>query len=233
MHITINDVKVYIVSPGSAHYKARLLTVFERLVTAGFKRVEFFRSLPSTSSALDKETGVTSHIGTDSLSRTILAILERELVGGMRRPFIIVEDDVQVFHACESIDLPENADAVYLGVSKWIYPHKYETLGRGFHIQENGPEHVKDASPILTRILGMTGGHAILFINPEYVRRFIAALTPRLPFSTPHDLVFATLQPEFNVFALKKPLFYQDSALGGQEAVTRLVYDGVRYITAD
>ena len=233
MNVAIKDVKVYIVSPGTRHYTKRLLTVFERLVAMGFKRVEFFRALPSLSDAVDKETGVTSHVGTDSLSRTILAILERELVGGMRRPFIIVEDDVGVFHNSESIELPENADACYLGVSKWIYPHKYETLGRGFHIQENGPEHVKDFNDTVTRILGMTGGHAILFINPEYVRRVIAAMTPRLPYSTPHDLVYATLQPEFNVFALKKPLFYQDSALGGQEAVTRLVYNGLRYIAAD
>ena len=229
MLLSIKDIKVYIVSPGTAHYVTRLHTVFERLVSNGFKRVEFFRSVASESELSKKETGVSIHTGTDSLSRTILAILEHELVGGMRNPFIIVEDDVQVFHKYDLIEIPDDADAVYLGVSKWIYPHKYETLGRGFHIQENGPTHVKDATEYTTRILGMTSGHAILFLNPEYVRRFIAAMMPRLPFSTPHDLVYATLQPEFNVFALKKPMFYQDGTLGGQEAVTRLVYDGACY----
>lgn len=233
MRLSIKEVKVYIVSPGTGPYASRLLTVFERLVSAGFKRVEFFRSLPSESSGANKEKGVTNHVGTDSLSRTNLAILERELVGGMQRPFIIVEDDVQLFHDCENVELPDDADALYLGVSKWIYPHAYETLGRGFHIQENGPDRIKDAGEAVTRISGMTGTHAILFINPEYVRRFIARMVARLPYSTPHDLVFTTLQPEFNIFALKKPMFYQDRLLGGQEAVTRLVYDGLRYIASE
>jgi len=234
MHIALKDVKVYVVSPGAGKYLARLLSVFERLVTAGFGRVEFFKSLPSLSDGAAKEIGVSSHTGTDSLARTIMAILTRELVGGIRRPFIIVEDDVGIMTDADSVDVPDDADALYLGVSKWIYPHKYETLGRGFHIQENGPEFVKECgSDSVTRILGMTGGHAIMFINPEYVRQFIAAMTTRLPYSTPHDLVYATLQPKFNVYALKNPMFYQDAALGGQEAVTRLRYNGERYVAAD
>jgi hypothetical protein len=232
MKIAIKDIKVYVVSPGTGAYSARLLTVFERLVATGFKRVEFFRALPSVSDPSSKDPGISNTSATDSLSRTVLAILEHELVGRMRHPFIIVEDDVGIMTDIDHIDVPDNADALYLGVSKWIYPHKYETLGRGFHIQENSPEYVKDCGSV-TRILGMTGGHAILFISPEYVRQFIAAMTARLPYSTPHDLVYATMHAKFNVYALKSPMFYQDAALGGQEAVTRLRYNGERYVAAD
>jgi len=234
MRISLKDVKVYIISPGTGAYSARLLTVFGRLVATGFKRVEFFRALPSASDPSSKDPGISNAAATDSLTRTVLAIAERELIGGMRHPFIIVEDDVGIMTDSDSVDVPDDADALYLGVSKWIYPHKYETLGRGFHIQENSPTYVKECgSGSVTRILGMTGGHAILFINPEYVRQFIAALTARLPFSTPHDLVYATMHPKFNVYALKNPMFYQDAALGGQEVVTRLRYNGERYVAAD
>lgn len=229
MKISLKSVQVYVISPGTGKYTARLLTVFERLVAAGFERITFFKSLPSLSDGVAKEIGVSFHTGTDSLTRTVMAILTQELVGGMRRPFIVVEDDIGIMHDVDCVEIPDDADALYLGVSKWIYPHGFETLGRGFHITENGPLHVKDSSGDVTRILGMTGTHAILFINPEYVRQFLAAMTHRLPYSTPHDLVFATLQPKFNVYALKTPMFYQDAVLGGQEAVTRLCYNGERY----
>jgi hypothetical protein len=232
MRISLKDVKVYIVSPGTEKYTDRLLKVFERLVLIGFKRVEFFRALPSASDLSSKDPGISNAAATDSLSRTVLTILSQELVGGMRHPFIIVEDDIGIMTNVDCVDVPDDVDALYLGVSKWVYPHPFDTLGRGFHITENGPTHVKDCGAV-TRILGMTGGHAILFINPEYVRQFIAALMARLPFSTPHDLVYATLQPKFNVYALKNPMFYQDAALGGQEAVTRLRYNGERYVAAE
>lgn len=45
----------------------------------------------------------------------------------------------------------------------------------------------------------------------------------------PHDLLFAVLQPSYTVYALKAPMFYQDSTLGGQENVTKLKYNEICY----
>jgi hypothetical protein len=215
MKLNIPTIKVYLISPGTGKYQPRVHTVFERLVNQGYTNIEFVRSIPDP-------------IGTNSLTRTVLDILKKELSGD--RPFIIVEDDCQVYFNTSTIECPDDADAVYLGVAKWIYPHSYTTLGQGLHIRPNTATDCPDVHPQVTRILGMTGGHAILFLNREYIRKFMTCMEPLLAKTIPHDLVFATLQPSHNIYALKQPMYYQDASLGGQEDVTRLVYNGSHYI---
>jgi hypothetical protein len=39
---------------------------------------------------------------------------------------------------------------------------------------------------------------------------------------TPHDLIFATMQNSYNVYGLRKPFFYQEAILGGQEDITKV-----------
>jgi hypothetical protein len=215
MKISVKDIKVYLVSPGVDKYKHRLQTVFERLVDSGFKQIEFVRSVPGSN-------------GTDSLSRTNLEIFKKEL-SGPSRPFLIVEDDVAISTDYESIEVPEDADAVYFGVSKWVYPHSFETLGRGYHIRTNSSKDVIDSNVDVTRIKGMTSTHAILFINQVYIHYFIELMSKRLSYITPHDLVFATMHGDFHIYALKNPMFYQDKTIGGQEDVTRLSYNSTHY----
>lgn len=217
MRINIKTTKVYIVSPGTGKYESRVQTVFQRLVKQGYTNIEFFRSIPDST-------------GTNSLTRTVLEIFKKEL-RSCDQPFIIVEDDCQILTDHQEVECPDNADTVYLGVSQWIYPHSYDTLGRGFHIRPHTAADCPDVHPMVTKILGMTSGHAILFINREYMRKFIQLAEPLLTKNMPHDLVFATMQPSSNVYALKKPMYYQDSSLGGQEDVTKLVYNGTKYVT--
>lgn len=214
MIIDIKKVKVYLISPGHDKYRQRLQTVFMRLVDQGYTDIEFVRSVPDPS-------------GTNSLTRTVFEIFKKELSGD--RPFMILEDDCQVYFDRQTIECPDDADAVYLGVAKWIYPHPYSTLGQGYHIRPNTSADCLDIHPQVTRILGMTSTHAILFLNREYTRKFITYMEPLLSRAIPHDLVFATLQPNYNVYALKNPMYYQDTTIGGQEDVTRLIYNGSHY----
>lgn len=214
MLIDLQNTKVYLISPGTGKYSTRLSTVFQTLVAAGFSRIEFVRALPDST-------------GTNSLTKTNLAIFKRELSG--TEPFIILEDDCQIDTSHTQLEIPEDTDAVYLGVSLWIYPHAYETLGKGYHIRENSQQDIQSISDQLTKINGMTSGHAILFYNRDYIRRFIIQMEPRLEHNTPHDLVFATMQPHSKVYALKNPMFYQAQGLGGQENVTRLRFNGQCY----
>lgn len=214
MLIDLQKTKVYLISPATGKYTARLHTVFQTLVAAGFSRIEFVRSVPDAT-------------GTNSLTRTNLEIFKREL--NSTEPFLIVEDDCQIDTHCTQLEVPEDADAVYLGVSLWVYPHAYETLGKGYHIRENQPQDIQPVSNTLAKINGMTSGHAILFVNRDYIRRFIAHMEPLLPQTMPHDLVFATMQPQSKVYALKNPMFYQANALGGQEGVTKLRFNGQCY----
>lgn len=219
MLLTLKQVKVYLVSPGHGKYRSRLQTVFMRLVDQGYTDIEFFRSVPDFS-------------GSDSLTRTNIEIFKKEMNND--RPFIIIEDDCQILFDRDAVEIPDDTDAFYLGVANWVYPHTHDTIGKGFHIREHNEHDHIDVSQTVTQIRYMTGTHAVVYFNREYMRRFInlseELLYKKMCISL--DLVFATMQPSYKVYALKSPMYYQDGILGGQEGVTKLIYNGQKYVPA-
>ncbi len=216
MIINLKKTKVYLVSPGTGKYSSRLITVFSRLVSLGFERIEFYRSVVDAS-------------GLNSLNKTNIAIFEQELKSP-EEPFIIIEDDCGFTGPVpDELEIPDDCDAFYLGLAKWVYPHSYETLGRGYHIRENKSEDVEDIGAGLVKLKGFTSTHAVLYFSRSYMEEFIRRMKPltlRQDAIISLDLVFATMQPQSKVYALKNPLCFQDSQLEGQEAVTRISYNG-------
>lgn len=204
--------KVYVISPATGHYYDRLQTVLERLKIHGFQDVE---CVPSVSD--------TNH--TNSLSRTNLKIFEKEL--HETRPFLILEDDVQIEHLIPSLPIPNDACALYLGVSMWIYPYSLSSLSS---LQRGQIRIVLEQDTVSyddhwTRILGMTGGHAIVYRCRQFIQTLMSCIQQHLALDTPHDLILATLHSQFPVYALKYPFFYQDKMLGGQQEETRWVWN--------
>lgn len=212
--MNIKSVKVYIISPMEGKYKERSDIVSQRVKDNGFTNVINFKSIPDPNN-------------TNSLTKTVIEIFNRELHN--TDPFIILEDDCDIAYNIDAIQLPESTDVLYLGVSLWIYPHDYLTLGNGYHIRPNQSHDIVDYGESVTKINGMTSGHAIMFINREFMKEFIMKMEPLLEKNMAHDLVFATMHKNYTVLALKQPMFYQDSRLGGQEVVTRLTYKESRY----
>jgi hypothetical protein len=214
MLLNIKDITVYIISPGTNNYRSKLLTVLERVIDEGFKSVVFFKSVPDPNK-------------TASLTNTVLEIFKRELNNDT--PFIILEDDCAFFTKYDQVEIPDNADMLYLGVSLWSYPYSTDTLYTIYRpdIMFNSIETVESYNNTLVKIKGMTGGHAILYISRDFIRTFIEKMTDiskHIP-DLPHDLLFSTLHPSFNIFGLKQPMFYQDATLGGQEEITKLTFD--------
>jgi hypothetical protein len=214
MLLDIKDITVYIISPGTDNYRSKLITVFERVINEGFKNVMFFKSIPNSNKTV-------------SLTNTVLEIFKRELNND--NPFIILEDDCAFFTKYDQIEIPDNADMLYLGVSLWTYPHNIDTLYSVYRpdIVYNSMDTIESYNNTLVRIKGMTGGHAILYISRDFIRTFIdkmSDISKHIP-DLPHDLLFSSLHPLFNVFGLKQPMFYQDATLGGQEDVTKLTFD--------
>ena len=214
MLLNIKDITVYIISPGTNNYRSKLLTVLERVIDEGFKSVVFFKSVPDPNK-------------TASLTNTVLEIFKRELNND--NPFIILEDDCAFFTKYDQVEIPDNTDMLYLGVSLWSYPYSTDTLYSMYRpdIVFNSIETVESYNNTLVKIKGMTGGHAILYISRDFIRTFIEKMTDISKYivDLPHDLLFSTLHPSFNVFGLKQPMFYQDTTLGGQEEVTKLTFD--------
>jgi hypothetical protein len=215
MLLDIKNITVYIISPGINNYRNKLLTVFERVVNEGFKRVVFFKSLPGPNK-------------TASLTNTVLEIFKQELNND--KPFIILEDDCAFFTKYDQIEIPENTDMLYLGVALWSYPYDINTLylRERPNIIHNSIDTIESYNNTLVKIKGMTATHAILYISRDFIRIFIEKMTDisKNIDNLPHDLLFASLHRSFNVFGLKQPMFYQDAVLGGQEDVTKLTFNG-------
>jgi len=214
MLLNIKDITVYIISPGTDHYRNKLITVFKRVIDEEFKKVVFFKSIPNPNK-------------TASLTNTVLEIFKHELNND--NPFIILEDDCAFFTKYDQIEIPDNTDMLYLGVSLWSYPYNMNTLYSIYRpdIVYNSIDTNESYNNTLVKIKGMTGGHAILYISRDFIRTFIDKMTDISKYivDVPHDLLFSSLHQSFNVFGLKQPMFYQDATLGGQEEVTKLTFD--------
>ena len=125
-------------------------------------------------------------------------------------PFILFEDDCVIKNFKPIIDIPDDADAVYLGISSWgrMNSHsgpfvQYEDLGDG-----------------LLRIYNMLSAHAILYLNQEYVSLCSRISEQATSIADHQDIGFAEIQRYFNVYAFDDPMFYQSSSNGTDQPLT-------------
>jgi hypothetical protein len=123
---------------------------------------------------------------------------------------LIIEDDVEPYIDLNSeteIVFPEETDAFYVGFSrsggsKLINSHegssKYENYGNTY-----------------IRILNMLTTHAIIYKSKRYKERVCKELTNLLDKPLYHsDVIISRLQPEYNIYGYKYPLFYQSIIWG-------------------
>ena len=128
-------------------------------------------------------------------------------------PFIIFEDDIILNDIPNYIiDIPDDADALYLGASEY---------GTYLNHSSGGMVHYDRVDDRIVRVYNMLGGHAIVYFTPTY-RNLVANISHRCGYywpsnDAPHDVGVAEIQKYFNVYALDTPLFKQS---GYNEVVT-------------
>ncbi len=144
------------------------------------------------------------------------------------RPTLILEDDVGVTEVFSPvISVPDNADAVYLGVSA------YGAIEMVDYIGFTGRLLAEEASEGLLRVYNLLAAHATVYLTARYRRRAVEAITESLvDRDWDPDRGLAMIQSDFNVYALREPAFYQAAALQPpgreeQEAATRLALSPV------
>ena len=124
-----------------------------------------------------------------------------------RVPFILFEDDVYLLEngwKGNIIEVPDDADAVYLGTSTWGRMNGHN----GEYVQY---DVLKDY-PGLLRVYNMLATHAILYISKEY-----ASIIKRAAYHTGYvienynDVAFAEIQRYFNIYSFDSPIFAQSS----------------------
>jgi hypothetical protein len=115
----------------------------------------------------------------------------------LRYPLLILEDDAKSTPEFEPvIEIPDDTDAIYLGVSQGSGHYYAEDIGGGF-----------------ARISGVFATHAILYLTESYAKA-VSATAKDFVYNrnTPFDLGCAALQGRFKVITPHKPFFYQADA---------------------
>jgi len=127
-------------------------------------------------------------------------------------PFIVLEDDCLPLNFVDEIEIPDEADAVYLGISSWGRMNSHS----GPCVQwDEVPEY-----PGLLRIYNMLSAHAILYLNPDYVDLCKRIAYHGYLISDHHDIGFADIQKYYDVYAFDDPIFYQTSSNGTNEKLS-------------
>lgn len=116
-------------------------------------------------------------------------------------PFIILEEDIVPYFFVKNIEVPLDADAIYLGISNIGW-------------NNNNISHQIEVNKIndsIYRIYGMLTAHAILYLSQDYVKTCIRVINYYLESGNHFDMGLADIHKYYNIYALNKPLFYQDS----------------------
>ena len=133
-----------------------------------------------------------------------------------KTPFILFEDDCGIAYDDYKleIEIPDNSDAVYLGVSDWGRMNGHN----GFY---NQYDHIENCDNLL-RIYNMLSGHAVLYLSEIY-REMCARIAYHAGYviNNYQDVGFAEIQRWFNVYCFNRPIFYQvDHPIGTRNLLT-------------
>ena len=136
------------------------------------------------------------------------------------QPFIILEDDISFFREMpEEIDVPHDADLFYLGLSQLA-------MNNGEAIDNISAREVDENT---YQIFNMLSGHSIMICSALGAAAYQKAMIDGFYQDKIWDVFAAEMQANYNVYALKKPIFLQDLKFGGREAATNFELDNRKY----
>lgn len=188
-----------------------------------FKNLNITQVNPCMDNNLDKQRS-----GTTGAGRMIDLGLKNQIPGEPFKPFIILEDDISFFdNIPENIDIPLNADFIYVGVS---------SAGMGSNYRAGENLYAIDYNEQYLRVFNMLSTHAIMICSPlgasVYSKCMLEAhMSVKLGrFKGKWDCYLATIQPYYNIYALKTPLFFQDKNFGGMEDETKIKFNNGKII---
>jgi hypothetical protein len=167
----------------------------------------------------DYHEGV-SHLGDISAATSFINLLEKRLSVPFK-PFIFLEDDCSPtewfrYH----INIPTDADAVYLGISEY---GMFNNRAVKYVIRE-------DVNDEISRVFNMLSTHAVLFHTETWTKNVLECLKKTItnqifPYKPrDFDILYAISMSNFKVYALRRPLFYQDEKMGGQQEPTLIEF---------
>jgi hypothetical protein len=116
---------------------------------------------------------------------------------------LVLEDDICLTdNVLESIDIPEDADAIYLGVSNHGYVRR-----RPVGIKDSVMCSRWDVN--YKRVLNMCSTHAIIYLTDRYWQACRKAVAECLQAGIAFDLGLASIHRHFNILTPNNPMFFQ------------------------
>lgn len=132
--------------------------------------------------------------------------LQRGLEEGI--PFAVLEDDIAFNETFKpTIDVPDDADAIYLGWTTWS-----ATKERASSSQMSRELNASMFDDNFVKVSYMTSLHAVLYLSEEYVRKCIDSMQEWVQEKKWHcDVGTAEVQSDFNVLVpFGRAWFYQN-----------------------
>ena len=180
--MNLANVPVYcIVLPGNSDNRIKRL-----LKEYGFKNIKIIPGV------LEKKP----RIGVAKAHLAALTLALEETDG----PFLILEEDVDILHSVQDLFVPEDADAIYLGVSRWGLRNGRGELNMICGEKANGG---------LYRMYNMLAAHAVLYLDRDYAKFLINYIPMFINMQTNQDKLRAETMKYWNIYALNNPMFYQ------------------------
>lgn len=135
-------------------------------------------------------------------------------------PYLILEDDVDVFNKDFLIEIPDDADAMYLGLSRF-----------GLDLSQSPKTQdqviIKDFNEKNHRVINMLAIHAVLHLNKKYdldlIEYYKMFVDDPIKFVAV-DIPIIELNKKENVYALNNPIFYQND-WKNKEFTNKSIYD--------
>lgn len=117
-------------------------------------------------------------------------------------PCVIFEDDCNVLNYINEIEIPEDADAIYLGHMPWGRVSGSSVF--------NGIKYEKvENSNDIYQVYNMLGAHAIIYLSELYFNAAKASCISSANKKIIQDIAYAEMHNNFNIYAIGMPMFYQ------------------------
>jgi len=120
-------------------------------------------------------------------------------------PFIVLEDDCVVNEFIPEVEIPEDSDAFYLGISSW--GRKDGISGPHVHWEKVGKSN-------LLRVYNMLGTHAILYLSYKYASACKDIAEAQHQKNDYIDIGYSEVHSNYNIYTFNNPMFYQSSSQG-------------------
>ena len=131
-----------------------------------------------------------------------IAMSHQKALADLSTPGLILEDDCIKYHYRDVIDVPDDADIVFLGIWDMDKP----PFSQGVFI----PAY-KSINDDWVRVYAMTGAHAILYVSELGKKIAMGAYDMAVKTQLWNDIMLSRTLPFIKAYAPKLPLFYQSS----------------------